>query len=100
MDGPDLSHLLETATSEKPPADVLQGIVRRHRRRQARSARTAASLGLVIALAGLGTGIGLSHQGRTTSAARKLTPTSMKGGANTADLPSTTSTRAVLGGSK
>jgi hypothetical protein len=99
MDGPDLSHLLETATSEKPPADVLQGIVRRHRRRQARSARTAASLGLVIALAGLGTGIGLSHQGRTTSAAGKLTPTSMKGGANTADLPSTTSTRAVLGGS-
>ena len=99
MDGPDLSHLLEGASSDKPPADVLQGIVRRHRRWQARRARTAASLGLVIALAGLGTGIGLSHQGRTTSAARALTPTSTKGGLNTADLPSTTSTTAVPGGS-
>jgi hypothetical protein len=99
MDGPDLSHLLEGVSPDKPPADVLQGIVRRHRRRQARRARTAASLGLVIALAGLGTGIGLSHQGRTTSAARALTPTSTKGGLNTADLPSTTSTTAVPGGS-
>ena len=99
MDGPDLSHLLEGASSDKPTADVLQGIVRRHRRRQARRARTAASLGLVIALAGLGTGIGLSHQGRTTSAARALTSTSTKGGLNSADLPSTTSTTAVPGGS-
>ena len=79
MDGPDLSHLLDGASTEKPSPDVLQGIVRRHRRLQARRARTAATLGLVIALAGLGTGIGLSHQGRTVTAAGPPKPSAGTG---------------------
>ena len=69
MDGPDLSHLLDDANSEKPSRDVLHGIVRRRRRLQARRARTAATLGLVIALAGAGVGIGVSRQGGTTTSA-------------------------------
>ena len=64
MDGPDLSHLLDDANPERPSREVLDGIVRGHRRLQARRARTAATLGLVIALAGAGVGIGLSRQGR------------------------------------
>ncbi|MGO8722647.1 MAG: hypothetical protein ACLQRM_07920 [Acidimicrobiales bacterium] len=69
MDGPDLSHLLDGASSEKPSPEVLDGIVRRHRRLKARRARTVASLGLVIALAGLGVGIGVSRGGPTTATA-------------------------------
>ena len=69
MDGPDLSHLLDDAGTEKPPSEVLDGIVGRHRRLRARRARMAASLGLVIALAGLGVGIGLKAQGGTTRTA-------------------------------
>ena len=72
MDGPDLSHLLDDASSEKPSRDVLDGIVRRRRRLQARRARTAATLGLVILLAGAGVGIGLSRQGGRTMSALPL----------------------------
>jgi len=79
MDGPDLSHLLDDASSEKPSRDVLDGIVRRRRRLQARRARTAATLGLVILLAGAGVGIGLSRQGGRTMSALPL---------QTAKLPS------------
>ena len=79
MDGPDLSHLLDDASSEKPSRDVLDGIVRRRRRLQARRARTAATLGLVILLAGAGVGIGLSRQGGRTMTALPL---------QTAKLPS------------
>ena len=73
MDGPDLSHLLDDA-GEKPPSEVLDGIVRRHRRLRARRARMAASLGLVIALAGLGVGIGLNNHGGTTTTASGTVP--------------------------
>ncbi len=73
MDGPDLSHLLDEANPAKPPREVLDGIVRRHRRQQARRARTAATLGLVVVLAGAGVGIGLSrHNGTTMTAGAKL----------------------------
>ncbi len=73
MDGPDLSHLLDEANPAKPPREVLDGIVRRHRRQQARRARTAATLGLVIVLVGAGVGIGLSrHSGTTVTALPKL----------------------------
>ena len=75
MDGPDLSHLLDDANSERPSKDVLDGIIRRRRRLQARRARTAATLGLVIALAGAGVGIGLSRRGGTTLSALPRQPT-------------------------
>ncbi|MFZ2056858.1 MAG: hypothetical protein WAV54_05570 [Acidimicrobiales bacterium] len=68
MDGPDLSHLLDDASSGVPSRDVLDGIVRRRRRSQARRARTAATLGLVLVIAGAGVGIGLSHKSGTTTA--------------------------------
>jgi len=68
MDGPDLSHLLDDASSGVPSRDVLDGIVRRRRRSQARRARTAATLGLVLVIAGAGVGIGLSRKTGTTSA--------------------------------
>lgn len=72
MDGPDLSHLLDEANPVKPSREVLDGIVRRHRRQQARRARTAATLGLVIVLVGAGVGIGVSrHSGTTVTALRK-----------------------------
>jgi hypothetical protein len=67
MDGPDLSHLLDGPDSAKPASEVLDGIVRRHKRLKVRRARMAASLGLVIAVAGLGVGIGLSNRGRRCS---------------------------------
>jgi F0F1-type ATP synthase membrane subunit c/vacuolar-type H+-ATPase subunit K len=75
VDGPDLSHLLDDANSERPSKDVLDGIIRRRRRLQARRARTAATLGLVIALAGAGVGIGLSRRGGTTLSALPRQPT-------------------------
>lgn len=68
MDNPDLSHLLDDASSGGPSREVLDSIVRRHRRIQARRARTAATLGLVIAIAGAGLGIGLSHKAGTATA--------------------------------
>src|SRR5271168_1220002 len=71
MNGPDLSHLLDGDDSERPSPAVLEGIVRRHRRLRARRARTAATLGLVLVVAGAGVEIGLSHQGATTSASGK-----------------------------
>ena len=79
MDGPDLSHLLDGASSEKPSPEVLAGIVRRHRRLQARRARVAASLGLVVALAGVGVGIGVSHRGSPTRTAGATIPTTQPG---------------------
>ena len=68
MHGPDLSHLLDGASSEKPSFEVLEGIVRRQRRLKARRARAVATLGLVIALAGLGVGIAVSQRGTTATA--------------------------------
>jgi hypothetical protein len=87
MDGPDLSHLLDDANSEKPSRDVLDGIVRRRRRLQARRARTAASLGLVIALAGAGVGIGLSRQGGGTMAALPKHPAQLPTMSNRISTP-------------
>ncbi len=87
MDGPDLSHILDDPDPATPPSDVLDGIVRRHKRLKVRRARIAASLGLVIALAGLGTGIGLNQHPTTRSVAG---PPSLSSGDDRGLLPSTT----------
>ena len=68
MDGPDLSHLLDVDDSLSPSEEVLEGIVRRHRRIRVRRARSAATIALVIVVAGAGVGIGLSRRGTTASA--------------------------------
>jgi hypothetical protein len=82
MDGPDLSHLLDSDDSSRPTAAVLDAIVRRHRRLRARRAQTAATVGLVVVVAGAGVGIGLSRRGTTTSALRN--------GAHAPSVPSAT----------
>ncbi len=77
MDGPDLSHLLDDPRPEKPSREVLDGIVLRRRRIQARRARAAAVLGLVVALAGAGVGVGLSRQGGGTVSALSKHPSQL-----------------------
>ena len=96
MDGPDLSHLLDDASSGVPSRDVLDGIVRRRRRLQARRARTAATLGLVLVIAGAGVDIGLSRKTGTVSA---LSPTSgtRSGPSMVGTLPESDQSRVGLG---
>jgi hypothetical protein len=96
MDGPDLSYLLDEANPGKPPREVLDGIVRRHRRQRARRARAAATLGIVVALVGAGVGIGLSRRGGTTvTALPKLGSGPPTMGRNVTKLPSAMSPRSV-----
>lgn len=76
MDDLDLTSILDDGRGPDATPEVLGRIVARQRRRRARHYRVVATTAMVVALAGVGAGVGLDQHGGTATAAGPTSPAS------------------------